>query len=324
MQVAYVEYTGDGNDDRVLNGAGFAPDMALCVTATRFPFWRTDDMPVNTSQWLGPAFAGRVDCIKTLTADGCTLGTRADVNANGASYAMLFFRDNGAGDFAIGTYTGNGVDDRNIPCVGCPTPALVWVKGDGVGSEGVFRDIEDDAGKCHTWTNEPDGINRIQAFGVGNFQIGTDADVSTVDREYYFAAFAASAILEIGAYAGNGVDDRDIATALDADLVVVKVESGVPPPTQDTPFRTPDRVGTEGVSCVNDTASTDNVIEEMDADSFQVGTHLRVNDEDYDYHWFAFAAGETGGNGGNGNGDDGDGVLSGGMRRKRLLNCRIV
>ena len=50
--------------------------------------------------------------------NGFTVGTHATVNTNGSTYFYAAFRDNGAGDIKVGSYTGNGYDQHVITGVG--------------------------------------------------------------------------------------------------------------------------------------------------------------------------------------------------------------
>lgn len=289
MQVAYVEYTGDGQEDKAITGAGFAPDMAICLAAGAIPVWRTDDMAANTSMYLGANLAGVADGIKTLTADGCTVGTGAYVNTNLFSYAVLFFKDNEAGDFAFGTYAGNGADERWIDCAGCTTPGLVWVKYTGT-RYGIFRCNQCDGDIAHVGGFVADAANLIQNFGASTFQVGDDNHVNQNGLTYYWFALAASALVEVSSYTGNSIDQRDIPTTIAAKAVVIANSSAA----DHKCFRTEQRGATESVSKLHATIVIDDAIQAMDADSFQVGTFSAVNTDGSIYHWFAFATGTSG------------------------------
>ena len=127
MQLVTGTYTGNGVDDRWINDPGFEPDLVIIkADAANAAVWRTSDMGVGESFWFsvyGGAYGNR---IQDFGANGFQVGTNADVNANGVDYYWAAFRDTGAADFAVGTYTGDGADDRNITGVGFQ-PTILYI-----------------------------------------------------------------------------------------------------------------------------------------------------------------------------------------------------
>ncbi len=75
--------------------------------------------------------------IKSLDSDGFTLGTDGRVNTNADGYIAICIRDDGSGDFKVGSYSGNAIDNHAITGVGF-APIALFVKGN-LGRTGCAR-----------------------------------------------------------------------------------------------------------------------------------------------------------------------------------------
>lgn len=92
-----------------------------------------------------------------------------------------------------GTYTGNGVDDRNISL----SDAGLDIKFIRIWSEGVaytFFRSEDMAGDATLDTSGIVGFaaNHIQSVGTGTFQVGDSANVNDNGVDFYYVAYGVS------------------------------------------------------------------------------------------------------------------------------------
>ncbi|KKL60692.1 hypothetical protein LCGC14_2202770 [marine sediment metagenome] len=122
-------YTGDGNDDRSVTGAGFAPLFALVFSDDETgseTYFRTASMTAGESQSVIVAEA-ELNGIQDLEADGIQVGTLGGVNADTKLYAFIAIKDTNSAD--EGQYTGDGNDDRSISGVGFQ-PTWVCTKRD--------------------------------------------------------------------------------------------------------------------------------------------------------------------------------------------------
>jgi hypothetical protein len=124
--------------------------------------------------------------IQAINADGFEVGSNSDVNNSGTAYYWIAF--DVTSKVKVGSYTGNGSDNRNITGVGI-NPDWVWVKR-GATSQSVTTSDAVGADGSSYWSAAFPFTNRIQALIVGGFQVGSDADVnsSSGTTTYYYLA----------------------------------------------------------------------------------------------------------------------------------------
>lgn len=184
-------YEGDGVDGRSVTGLGFQPDLVWVKRNGASLSVFRDSLEVGdlTHQ---PTSAGYIDnAIQSITADGFTVGDRAEVNTNGDDYYYFAFKI--SDHFDVGTYNGNGADDRDITGVDFqPTLAVVKRAGTGVGNganSSVIRFETAQGDLSSTFANSAFASNFIQALNVDGFQVGTNAVVNEnsapLDYHYY-------------------------------------------------------------------------------------------------------------------------------------------
>jgi len=87
--------------------------------------------------YFANAVAGFSGGITGFLHNGFTVGSHATVNGSGKVYFYTCFKDNGAGDFKVGSYTGNAFDNQAVSGTGFK-PDFVHVKGDSA-QLGVYR-----------------------------------------------------------------------------------------------------------------------------------------------------------------------------------------
>jgi Tfp pilus assembly protein PilW len=272
-------YTGDNTDDRTISGIGFQPDIVLIRSAqTDNPVIRTAQMPADRAKRLSTAGALAADLIQSFTADGFVIGGNNEVNRNNRTFHYVAMKT--GAHVASGTYTGTGVDNRNITGVGFdPDWAITIADGEdvfrpaGIGGDASFVI---DAGNSVT--------NRIQGLIADGFQIGSNNDVNQNGRAYYWVAFDVTSDVKVGSYTGNGVDNRDI-TGLGIDPKVVWVK----------------RSATSAGRWLTDTVAPDsslfwdasnpnaNRIQALIADGFEVGSNAQVNANGATYYYLALS-----------------------------------
>ena len=123
-------YTGDGVDNHVITGVGFTPVAVLGFReGTSNVSIKTSSMASNDSK-LFYSTSTYTDRVKTLMADGFTLGTNAEVNANGGTYHYVVWKAV-AGSMQTGSYEGDGTDDRNITAPGFKPSYIITVSSSG-------------------------------------------------------------------------------------------------------------------------------------------------------------------------------------------------
>lgn len=224
MQVKGLSYTGNGTDNRAISGAGFQPDV---VIVKRQQFLDSGNgrialsvMTAGEAKALTLASAPATGFIRSIDADGFTVSTDANVNANGEAYHALCLKAH-ASDLKVGSYTGNGVDNRSITGVGFQ-PDLVWVFSNGA-NLAVWRSSDISGDSTAYWGGTAPAGNRIQALEADGFQVGTDAVVNADTVTYFYVAFKYVAGFAAGiAYTGDASDDRNITgLGLDPDHALV-------------------------------------------------------------------------------------------------------
>ena len=180
-------YVGNGVDDRAITGLGFAPGFVYVKgdRASAYGWWKSADLAGDAS--LPFANLGAyANIIQALDADGFTIGTSSSANYNGTDYYWFGFGAE-AGICAIGTYTGDGNDDRSISGLGFQ-PDLVWVKRQDTGYGRARPSTL--AGDLTTYlTGGTTQTNLIQALESDGFQLGQASDVNSATKTYYYIAW---------------------------------------------------------------------------------------------------------------------------------------
>jgi len=126
--------------------------------------------------------------ITALNSTGFTIGDQDQVNKLGDSYYYFAFRQ--SNQFKIGSYIGDGSDNRPISGIGFQ-PSFVHVQNATVGAGGTvatFRTstMSGDSSAVHAGIL---AVNKIQAFLADGFQIGTHAQVNAQGSTYHYLAW---------------------------------------------------------------------------------------------------------------------------------------
>ncbi|MFA5113060.1 MAG: Ig-like domain-containing protein [Candidatus Margulisiibacteriota bacterium] len=284
MQSGYFIGTGLA---RSITGVGFQPDLVIinCDTATGRSVWRSSAMSGDSTAYFENAVVNETGLIRSLDSDGFSLGTNAYVNARNVRYTWSAYKGTGGGDFYVGSYTGNGVDLRNITAPGFD-PALVWIKRDGA-SVGVWYTSAMPADSTQYFSATAPAADRVQSMIAGGFQIGANAEVNQSGDTYYYIAFKAtseaSCGLAVGSYTGDGVFARSITgVGFAPDRVMIKRNAA-----SNAVLRNGNHYGDETTNFTLAANST-NCVRALENDGFQVGTDARVNVNAGIYYYAAF------------------------------------
>ena len=184
-------YTGNGSGSQSITGLGFSPDIVFVISGGA-------DQPVHRVR-PGPAsnaftFEGVLSTsyIPTLGTDGFTVGNDVRVNRDGTTYHYVAWNEI-PGKVDVGTYNGNGADNRNIPGVGFQ-PDFVMVQTDGglptvahSAAMGASFDIS------HFFNATVDQTNQIQALQPDGFQVGSAPESNGNARIFTYAAWGSAA-----------------------------------------------------------------------------------------------------------------------------------
>ena len=184
-------YTGTGASQSIA-GLDFSPDIV-------FVLGNNSDEPVHKVSTVTPAataftFSGgaSTNYITALGSDGFTVGTDTRVNRDGDLYHYVAWTEI-PGKIDVGTYTGNGADNRNIPGVGFQ-PDFVMVQTNGglptvahSAAMGASFDIS------HFFNATVDQTNQIQALQPDGFQVGSAPESNGNGSTLTYAAWGSAA-----------------------------------------------------------------------------------------------------------------------------------
>ncbi len=282
-QVSTGTYTGDGASYHAVTGVGFKPSLIWIWGDSEYAVWTADALPSNKTLYFSNAAVGFTGGITGFLPDGFTVGADTTVNTNGKTYFYMAFRDNGAGNIDVGSYTGNGSDGRSITSPGFQ-PDFVHVKGDTAQS-GCYRYSDGTSDNSYLFTGAT-ATDHIQELVSTGFQVGTHARVNSDGITYYYFAFKKQIdFFDIGSYTGNGVDERHIGAIFQEALVMVQKTLGA----AQAPVYMPFAATTLNISLnfTNASALTTAILQ-IENPGFQIGTHASVNTDAVAYAYFVW------------------------------------
>lgn len=274
MKVKVGTYTGTGLTLGV-TGVGFQPDLVIVETIniSRQTHMRITGMGTNESIPVRADASVVTDAILSNDADGFTLGTSMNVNVSGEAGYYIAIKDDGAGDFKVGTYTGTGSDGNAITGVGFqPNYVLIKSNSNIVGASKYSSGT--DSSMQFGGDNRSDLIISLDSDGFTvNDGSGSGANLVNVNAttHYYFAIKSVSNFSTVFQYAGDGTDNRDISTpGFAPGFVIIKSQWGGEPA-----IRTSAHSGDNAQTW--DGAQAANVIQSFSSTGFQVGTSNNSN-----------------------------------------------
>lgn len=281
MRMTTGTYTGNGIDNRAVTGVGFQPDVVFikCTCGVSAAI-RTSTMVGDASKaiTLNPL---QSDYIQSLDAAGFTVGTANRVNTSGNTYYWVAMK---AGtDLKVGSYVGDGLDDRSITGVGFQP---VWVVTLGDGSDSLMRP----ASLAGDATFGIDGVsqltNRIQLLQVDGFQVGSNIAVNQLSTTFHYIAWKAGANVKQSTYLGTGLDNFSVTGVGFQPLMAwTKNDSG-----NQAVWRPASIAGDLSLFWGGTIAASDR-IQALEADGFQVGTNVQANQLLSTYHYLALKDG---------------------------------
>ncbi|MCP4205280.1 MAG: hypothetical protein GY769_25500, partial [bacterium] len=217
-------YVGDGVDGNSITGVGFQPDFVIVKqeASGRNTVARSSAMSGDVTKSFVDGLVEFANGIESLDANGFTVGSDATVNTSGQTYHWIAFKET-AGEMTVGSYTGDGLDNRSIAGFGFQ-PDYAIVMGGGAREsvqrfQGQVGDASLEIGSSAVLSNV------IQAFEADGIQVGSDSRVNQSGEPYYYVAWKEVAgTTAFGTYSGNGTDNRAITdVGFEPDYVLVKV-----------------------------------------------------------------------------------------------------
>ena len=186
-------YVGNGGASQdITSGFTFSPEYVIVMPGgTERATNRTNLFGVNSQPFNagGPEF----DSIIALLANGFSVGSTY-VNSSGVTYYYVAWNQV-AGKTSVGSYVGNGVDNRSISGVGFQ-PRFVIVQSANDGYDPFQRSVSMVGDASVSFRNALT-TNRIQALEADGFQVGTytavnkspGACIGGTDCDYIYVAF---------------------------------------------------------------------------------------------------------------------------------------
>lgn len=218
MQVYHGTYTGNGSSGNAITGVGFQPDLVITKRLANGPtqtIIALSSMPVGYAGKLGD-WAVETGMVNSLDPDGFTLGASDFTNYNSDTFYFIAVRDNGAGDFKVGMFTGNGSDGNAITGLAF-SPAFVLVKQASPGwpymtfSSATTTNLAFRLNGSTT-SNQSDVFASLNANGFTvNYESG-GGHFNANGQAHYWAAFKAVAgKVAVQEWEGDDADNRNIS-----------------------------------------------------------------------------------------------------------------
>ncbi len=302
--IAQGTYTGDGVDGRLVAGLGFSPDAVFIKNSTsatatsRNAVYSQTHHYGNHTSYLAAATADATNMIKALEPNGFQLGSIAHTNESAATHYWFAFdgdsppNTSGTFSFKQGSYLGTGAA-FSVTDLGF-TPDVVIVKRGGAEYSIMRMSLHGGDVSYHLTSTAAAISGAITSIDADGFSIGTSLVANTSGAVHYWQAFgnaynphtnSGAADFAVGAYQGNGIDNRSVTTVpFQPDLIVGRAASSAT-----AVMRTSAHAGdtTSYFSTTNDAA---NMYQSFLPNGFQVGTST-VNVAGISNFWFAFKAG---------------------------------
>jgi len=280
------KYLGDGKDNRQIKGVGFQPDVVILKSLdnTDQALLKTSTMAAYTKKWGGLWDNG---LITSLDSDGFTVQGEIACNLKDVWFYWQAWKADGATVMKVGSYTGNGVDDRQYTDVGFEPDLVHIAKAAGSGPI-TSRSSSLSGDKSFQFTNNADVItNRIQDFIANGFELGDDLEVNGDGTTYHYVAFkAVTGAFAVGTYTGNGNDDRSITGfGFAPSYTIVVCESGAPQRRAVQASHKADADITWSFYTYSEAAD---YIQAFEPDGIQVGSATWVNYSSGTFHWMGW------------------------------------
>ena len=235
----------------------------------------------DATKVLNSALALQPNMVQSLDVNGFTLGTSANVNAAGQTYYWTALK--AGAELKLGSYVGNGVDNRSITGVGFQP---VWVLTMGDGNDSWFRPATLAGDASYRIVGTGSLTNRIQALEPDGFQVGSNLDVNGSGITYHYVAWNTSANVTQSSYTGNSADSRSI-TGVGFQPLMAWVKRNA----SDQGTWRPSSVSGDLSLLWDGIAAASDHVQALEADGFQVGTNARVNLSANIYHYLALKDG---------------------------------
>lgn len=288
--IATGSYTGNGADNREITGLGFSPAVVMVkvVNGSNEAQIRTSTMANGYSRQMVGASPQYTNRIKSFTSDGFVVGTNNDVNASGKTYIWTAYDVSGV--LEVGTYIGDGTDNRPIAGVGF-NPDMVWILP-RTDNRASWRSRTFPSANCSAFGSDFGIAKTLTALNSNGFTIGNSARANKPLEVYHYVAFKEDpSLLSLGSYTGNGVAGNNISIpGFDIQYMFIK-SAGTNAAVQKSDML-PLCTGSVASGSIEFAGSglDCNRILSMGSGGFAVGSPQMVNRVNTVYHYAAFRA----------------------------------
>lgn len=195
---AYRPDTKKGASDFAIGA--YSPTLADNTTVSGLPYqldfvsikqqgavtgvFRTSAQPANTSGYYSSSIEA-TGSIKSFTSDGFQVGTHATVN-NAGSYRWFGFKT--SQNFAVGSYTGDGLDNKAVTLGNGFQADLVWIKQSSSGAS-VARSSSMTGDMSQYFNGTANGTGLIKSITSTGITVGTSGPVNTSGATYRYMAW---------------------------------------------------------------------------------------------------------------------------------------
>lgn len=192
-------------DNTTIGGIPFQPDfITVKQQGANTGVFRTSAQPANTSGNYSSA-AEVTGSIKAFTSDGFQVGTNATVNSAG-TYRWFGFKS--SENFAVGSYTGNGITDRAVTLGSGFQPDLVWIKQTST-APSVARSSAMTGDVSQYFGGSANGTGLIKSMTTTGITVGTANSVNTSGSTYRYMAWR----IPVGVLSGDIVNSTGASVA---------------------------------------------------------------------------------------------------------------
>jgi hypothetical protein len=174
-------YVGDGTSGRDIIGLGFGPEYVAVLGAGSASAVQRYGSLSNTYQFDADAGGTEISALYDIVGlQGFELSNTVEVNSAGSTYHWFAFNDS-PGAARIGSYTGDGTDNRNITGIGFQ-PSYTLVRAESASSltprAGVQRFASLSGDSSFPFGAVAASSNLVQALSSDGFQVGSDPAVN--------------------------------------------------------------------------------------------------------------------------------------------------
>lgn len=274
-------YVGTGESGLTISGLDFEPDAVIIKSAgSKLPVLKTTAMASTDVAYL--SFTADTTTTEiTLTSDGFSLGTHADVNEAFMLYTYIAMGDSdctGSGYLCVGGYTGNGTSPRAITSVGFQPDFVIVVRSTANNPTLRSSSQATNYGANFSTGAEVTDGSLFTTLNSDGFTIGSGNN-SNGGTYYYLAFRDLDEYIATGTYTGNATDDRSITgVGFEPDFVLTKnVTNSVSTANRRVRAHFNSIRGDSTSSLSHAVINASDITQKMESDGFQIGANDITN-----------------------------------------------